>query len=75
MLALELVTGHPDRSPAPDLVVRTIGAARERGLLLLSCGLHGNVIRLLPPISIGRDDLTEALDALEASLRDASANH
>ena len=68
MLAIELVAGD---APAPELVAATVAAARERGLLLLSCGLHGNVIRLLPPISIGDDDLAEGLDALEASLRQA----
>jgi 4-aminobutyrate aminotransferase-like enzyme len=45
-----------------------VAAARERGLLLLTCGLHGNVIRLLPPVTIGDDDLAEGLDILEASL-------
>ena len=68
MLAIELVAGD---APAPELVAATVAAARECGLLLLSCGLHGNVIRLLPPISIGPDDLAEGLDALEASLRQA----
>jgi 4-aminobutyrate aminotransferase / (S)-3-amino-2-methylpropionate transaminase / 5-aminovalerate transaminase len=65
MLALELVA---DGAPAPELAAATVAAARQRGLLLLSCGLHGNVIRLLPPISIGPDDLAEALDALESAL-------
>jgi 4-aminobutyrate aminotransferase/(S)-3-amino-2-methylpropionate transaminase len=73
MLALELVAGDARRTPAPELVAATVAAARERGLLLLSCGLYGNVIRLLPPISIGQDDLAEGLDALEASLRQAAA--
>jgi 4-aminobutyrate aminotransferase-like enzyme len=46
-----------------------VAAARERGLLLLTCGLHGNVIRLLPPVTIGREELAEGLDALEGALR------
>jgi pyruvate carboxylase len=50
-----------------------VAAARERGLLLLACGLHGNVIRLLPPITIGEADLEEGLDALEAALREVAA--
>jgi 4-aminobutyrate aminotransferase / (S)-3-amino-2-methylpropionate transaminase / 5-aminovalerate transaminase len=61
MLALELV--------APELASATVAAARDRGLLLLTCGLYGNVIRLLPPISIGARDLAEGLDALEGALR------
>jgi 4-aminobutyrate aminotransferase len=70
MLALELVAGG---APAPELAAATVAAARERGLLLLSCGLYGNVIRLLPPISIRDDDLAEGLDALEAALRVAAS--
>ena len=73
MLALELVTDDESRTPAPERVAATVGAARERGLLLLSCGLYGNVIRLLPPLTIEPAELDEGLDILEASLREASA--
>ncbi len=62
MLALEL-TG--------EQVAATVAAARERGLLLLSCGLYGEVIRLLPPLTIAGDELAAGLDILEASLREA----
>jgi 4-aminobutyrate aminotransferase/(S)-3-amino-2-methylpropionate transaminase len=63
MLALEL---------PPELVAATVAAARERGLLLLSCGLYGEAIRLLPPLTISDDELTEGLSALEAALRSAT---
>jgi 4-aminobutyrate aminotransferase/(S)-3-amino-2-methylpropionate transaminase len=66
MLAIELV--RDGGAPAPELVAATIAAARERGLLLLGCGLYGNVIRLLPPITIGAADLARGLDILEDSL-------
>ena len=56
-----------------EQVAATIAAARERGLLLLSCGLYGDVIRLLPPLTISDDDLTAGLDILEASIREAAA--
>ena len=67
MLALELVA---DGAPETELTAAVVAAARERGLLLLSCGLDGNVIRLLPPISIEDGDLADGLDALEAALRE-----
>jgi 4-aminobutyrate aminotransferase/(S)-3-amino-2-methylpropionate transaminase len=73
MLALELVRDGDRSSPAPELALATVAAARERGLLLLACGLHGNVIRLLPPVTIDDADLAEGLDALEAALREAAA--
>jgi 4-aminobutyrate aminotransferase / (S)-3-amino-2-methylpropionate transaminase / 5-aminovalerate transaminase len=49
---------------APDDVSATIAAARERGLLLLSCGLYGEAVRLLPPLTIGDDELADGLDIL-----------
>jgi 4-aminobutyrate aminotransferase-like enzyme len=73
MLALELVERDARRSPAPALAAATVAAARERGLILLACGLHGNVIRLLPPVTIGEADLATGLDALEAALREVAA--
>jgi 4-aminobutyrate aminotransferase len=42
--------------------------AREQGLLLLSCGLYGNVIRLLPPLTATDDELERGLSLLERSL-------
>ena len=68
MLALEIVRDRDSKTPAPERAAATIAAAREQGLLLLGCGLHGNVIRLLPPLTISDDDLTRGLEILEASL-------
>jgi len=67
MLALELA--QRDASAAKKVVA----AARERGLVLLSCGLDGNVIRLLPPLSATDDELERGLAILEDSLGDAGA--
>jgi 4-aminobutyrate aminotransferase len=50
----------------------TLSAARSRGLLLLACGLDGNVIRLLAPVTISEADATTGLDILHAALREAS---
>jgi 4-aminobutyrate aminotransferase len=61
MLAVEL----PDRTP--DEASRITAAARERGLVLLSCGIYGNVIRILVPITIADEELERGLDILEAS--------
>src|SRR5690242_2229440 len=43
MRALELVRDRESRTPAPELVQAAIGAARQQGLLLLGCGMYGNV--------------------------------
>jgi 4-aminobutyrate aminotransferase len=67
MLALELA------EQTPELAARVTAAARERGLVLLSCGLYGNVIRILVPLSISDEELDRGLDLLEESLGDAGA--
>lgn len=67
MLALELT------EPTPDLAKAVTAAAREKGLVLLSCGLYGNVIRILVPLVVSDDDLARGLELLEESLVDASA--
>ncbi len=67
MLALEL------REPTPDAAKATTAAAFEKGLLLLSCGLYGNVIRLLPPLTASDAELERGLDVLEEALGDAGA--
>jgi 4-aminobutyrate aminotransferase len=59
MVALEL----PERNG--EETTRITGAARERGLVLLSCGLYGNVIRILVPFTISDGDLEAGLDILE----------
>ncbi len=68
MLAIELVHDRTTCRPAPDLAQRVIAAARDRGLLLLSAGMHGNVIRFLAPLLIEDDVLERGLDALRGAL-------
>jgi 4-aminobutyrate aminotransferase/(S)-3-amino-2-methylpropionate transaminase len=68
MRALELVRDRDTKTPAPELVQAAIGAARQQGLLLLGCGLYGNVIRLLPPLTISDEDLARGMDILEGAL-------
>jgi 4-aminobutyrate aminotransferase / (S)-3-amino-2-methylpropionate transaminase / 5-aminovalerate transaminase len=67
MLALELVEQSGEASRA------VTASAREKGLVLLSCGLYGNVIRLLPPLSATDEELERGLAILEEALGDASA--
>lgn len=62
MLALELRERSPERAQA------VVASAFEGGLVLLACGLYGNVIRLLPPLTISDEELEEGLAILEASL-------
>jgi 4-aminobutyrate aminotransferase/(S)-3-amino-2-methylpropionate transaminase len=69
MLAVELVVpGEPGpNGPTPDAAATAVvaKAAHELGLLLLTCGTYGNVIRLLPPLIISDDELDRGLSLLE----------
>jgi 4-aminobutyrate aminotransferase-like enzyme len=67
MLALELT------EPTPELAKAVTTTAREKGLVLLSCGLYGNVVRILVPLVISDEDLDRGLELLEESLVDAGA--
>jgi 4-aminobutyrate aminotransferase len=74
MLALELVESRETKEPAAALATATTAAARELGLVLLSCGLYGNVIRVLVPLVISDEDLEQGLEILERALVDAGAS-
>jgi 4-aminobutyrate aminotransferase-like enzyme len=67
MLAVEFCQpgGH---TPDPDFTKRVQARALERGLVLLTCGVYGNVIRFLFPLTIPDAVFAEGLSALEAAL-------
>ena len=68
MIAIELVQGGDAARPDADLTRSLVGAAYENGLVLLSCGVNANVIRLLPALTIPDEHLDEGLDILERCL-------
>ena len=72
MLALELVHDRESKRPAPELAKATTTGALERGLILLSCGLHGNVVRILVPLVASDDELNRGLEILEEALGGAA---
>ncbi|MBX4959113.1 4-aminobutyrate--2-oxoglutarate transaminase [Rhizobium lentis] len=59
--------------PSADFANRVRLTALDKSLILLTCGVHGNVIRFLAPITIQDEVLGEALDILEASMLEISA--
>ncbi|MGN6723999.1 MAG: 4-aminobutyrate--2-oxoglutarate transaminase [Marmoricola sp.] len=64
MIAVELVkpgTTEPDA----DLTKKVAAAAHQKGVVVLTCGTYGNVLRFLPPLAIGDALLTEACDVLD----------
>ena len=69
MIAVELVkSGTSD--PDAELTAKLATAAHAAGVIVLTCGMFGNVIRLLPPLTISDELLTEGLDILAGLLGD-----
>ena len=69
MIAVELVkpgTTEPDA----ELAKKLSSAAHQAGVIVLTCGTYGNVLRFLPPLAISDELLLEGLDILELILRD-----
>jgi 4-aminobutyrate aminotransferase/(S)-3-amino-2-methylpropionate transaminase len=73
MLAVELVSDGPGRTPDAALAGAVHRACSAQGLVTLTCGTFGNVFRFLPPLAIGDDLLGEGLDVFEAAF-DAAAS-
>jgi 4-aminobutyrate aminotransferase-like enzyme len=67
---LEIVKDRSSKEPAPDLAKRIIREACTRGLLMIApIGLHGNVLRIAPPLVIKADQVEEGLGLLEKALK------
>ncbi|MCK0175370.1 4-aminobutyrate--2-oxoglutarate transaminase [Mycolicibacterium sp. F2034L] len=69
MIAVELVKSGT-LEPDAELTKALCAGAHAAGVIVLSCGTYGNVLRFLPPLAISDDLLTEGLDVLEDLLRD-----
>jgi 4-aminobutyrate aminotransferase/(S)-3-amino-2-methylpropionate transaminase len=66
MLAVELVEPGTTR-PDPARAAAVSRACHEAGLLTLTCGTYGNVLRFLPPLVIPPETLARGLDILESA--------
>ncbi|TYB41187.1 4-aminobutyrate--2-oxoglutarate transaminase [Actinomadura chibensis] len=69
MLAVELVRPGT-KDPDPELTARVARRCHERGLLVLTAGTYGNVLRFLPPLVISDDLLADGLAVLDAAFTD-----
>ena len=68
MIAFDVVATRGTNEPDADMTKKVIAKARENGLILLSCGVYGNAIRLLVPLTASDALLDEGLDVLEQAL-------
>ena len=70
MVSFELVKDRAARTPNPELTVALTRKAADNGLILLSCGLYGNVVRIMVPLTAPDAIVNEGLDIIERSLRE-----
>ena len=70
MAAFDVVSDKANHTPDADLAGALCKKAREKGLILLSCGLYGNTIRFLMPVTIEDEVLQEGLGIVEDCLKE-----
>ena len=69
MSAIELVEDGDANSPAADITRAVAAEAADQGVIILTCGTRGNVIRFLPPLTISEEMLAEALTIIGDIIR------
>ena len=71
MIAVELVKDRHTMEPDAELTKKVTAKAAENGLILLSCGIYSNVLRILVPLTASDKLVDEGLDTIEKSLDQA----
>jgi 4-aminobutyrate aminotransferase-like enzyme len=73
MIGVELVGDRETRDPASEAALRVMNFMRERGVLIGRSGLHGQVLKIRPPLVFSRGDADRLIEGLDESL--AAAQH
>jgi 4-aminobutyrate aminotransferase-like enzyme len=68
VVGIDLVTNRATREPCPEIVPRILNAMRDEGVLIGSEGVHGNILKLRPPLVLSADEADLAVDALDRCL-------
>jgi len=68
MQAMEFVKNRSTKEPNPDLAKRIVRLCYENGVVLMTAGSSGNVVRFLMPLTISEDQLVEGLSVVEKAL-------
>jgi len=71
MLAIELVRDRASHEPASDLARKVVLRAADLGLIILACGQHANVLRVLVPLTASLEAVDEGISILERALEES----
>ena len=69
MIGVEIVQNKENKLPAKDITNKILKESKKRGLLLVSCGLEGNVIRFMGPLTTPLSQVEEAMQIFSESIR------
>jgi len=69
MMAVELVQDGDADKPNVDLTAKLVSECYDRGLVVLRCGIRGNVFRFLPALTISDARIDEGFDIFDAALQ------
>jgi 4-aminobutyrate aminotransferase/(S)-3-amino-2-methylpropionate transaminase len=70
MRAIELVKDRAHKTPDPDLATALVKYCYQRGVVIMTAGTYGNVVRLLMPLTLTAKELDEGLAVLESGLKE-----
>jgi 4-aminobutyrate aminotransferase/(S)-3-amino-2-methylpropionate transaminase len=70
MMAVELVRDKDNKTPAPSETDRVVQRCFQEGVIVIKAGSHGNVLRLLPPLTVGEALIEDALAVITQALVD-----
>ncbi|MDK2870606.1 MAG: 4-aminobutyrate aminotransferase [Pyrococcus sp.] len=70
LIGIEIVKDRRTREPDRTTALKICWRAWEKGLILITFGKHGNVLRIAPPLNIPQEDLDKGLDIIEDAIKD-----
>ena len=69
-VGVEFVTSQSARAPDKDITSAVVNGLRERNVLIGTAGLHGNILKIRPPLCLNRTHAGQIIDAFAAVLKD-----
>lgn len=70
LIGVEVVASKRQKTPSKPIALKIIWRAWERGVILMTVGVHGNVLRIAPPLNIPIEDVEKALEIIGTSIAD-----